>query len=156
MKATWHWYLHSKTTACAAFWGSFISFISLSLCIPLSPRVLSKALTHVVSWQWPVWFFFPADCLFYFNLNEVFFLLFVGCSNQWCVLDSDNYGMLWGVLPIWSGKCGNVSPMLEWSSCSLWEPNLATLSTSCSMTADVARLNCRESECMHICEWGQK
>lgn len=52
----------------------------------------------------------------------------LGCSDERCVLDSDNYGMLRGVLPVWPGKCGNVSPLWRWSSCTLWEPNLATQS----------------------------
>lgn len=54
--------------------------------------------------------------------------------------------MLWGVLPIWPGKHGNVSPLREWSSCSLGEPNLATRNTQCYMTADVARLHWRERD----------
>lgn len=58
--------------------------------------------------------------------------------------------MLRGVLPIWPEKRGNVSPLWDWSICSLWEPNLANQHTQCYMTADAARL---EWETTWLSDW---
>ena len=59
----------------------------------------------------------------------------VGCSDEQCVCKTDNYGILWGVLPISLRNmatyhlCGNEAVY------ALWEPNLATRNIPHYLTA---------------------